>query len=279
MNTNAAALNEGITDQVANRISAIFSRTQPRQIGEQVAAVKKRDQNLENLLRAKGVDIGKIRSRAEAAGKATAAKIASLNESTTVLGEDAAVAMAETVQQSFVECFTGIYDDLSKEGELEEGLTVFVGVLVAQIFAMALITALTVAAGVGLVNAVAIGNIMCAVFVAPVTEEYGRRYALQSGKGLAGYLAILNVWEFVGYVSGMLNAGVSLTKAIGLRVLCAIIHQFYAALQKFGYVRDVTKGMTPEEAGRFEFYVSMALHGLWNGGAVAFGIAQAVKRK
>ena len=232
-----------------------------------IEATKNQASQAEMALRRAGFNIEKIQKAVEHAALPVAQRMKSLKENSSS-AEVRGAELSDVVAQSFSECFLTIYNDLSNDGEFTAGLKIFLAVLVAQMFISTLLSALIIGIGGVSVTSFVLAQVLAVVAVAPITEEYGRRYAIQQGEGLSSYLLILNTWEFVTYVKAMVQGGVGIGKAIGIRLLLAFFHQFLSALQKYGYLEDIDAGMDPDEAGHNSFILATVIHGLWNGTAV-----------
>ena len=109
-----------------------------------------------------------------------------------------------------------------------------------------------------------------AVFIAPVTEEYGRWYALQNNVGVSGFTATINVFEFIGYSVKIVMGGGRILGAITLRTLAALMHHFVTAVQ----IRGFSKGATEKKPkpGLNSFLIAVAIHAAWNLLAVVFQV-------
>lgn len=221
----------------------------------------------EEKLRKAGVDTNRIREIA----KRNAAGIGRMNISeATVLEEGFAERSNEILQQTFLQTFTDVYSELkgASDEEISIGLAILLGVFVAQIICMTVVMTLCTAAGMPLLVATGVSNAVVAIFIAPITEEYARWFALKNNIGVSGFTAVINVMEFIGYTLNILRAGGTLIGAIVLRTLAAMMHQFNTALQIRGYLKD-TKDKK-DSPGLNSFLIAVAVHAAWNFLGVVF---------
>lgn len=167
--------------------------------------------------------------------------------------------LANDVQTSLLKTFATLYSDLQEQEDVEAGIMAFLAVYVVNTMMMILT--------VGMFGG-PIGMAFTAVVVAPFVEETARRQLIQHGHGLSTFTVAINVFEFMQYTSMMVRAGVSAAVAVTIRGTLAIFHQFLGALQKWGYIKDIKAGMSPEEAGRTEYLLAILFHVINN----AFGI-------
>lgn len=167
--------------------------------------------------------------------------------------------LANDVQTSLLKTFATLYSDLQEQEDVEAGIVAFAAVYVVNTMMMILT--------VGMFGG-AIGMAFTGVVVAPFVEETARRHLIQSGHGLSTFTVAINAFEFIQYTSMMIRMGVSAGVAVTIRGTLAIFHQFLGALQKWGYIKDIKAGISPEEAGRTEYLLAILFHVINN----AFGI-------
>lgn len=167
--------------------------------------------------------------------------------------------LAGDVQTSLLKTFATLYSDLQERQDVEAGILAFM-VVYAVNTSMMIISA-------GLLGG-PLGMAFTAVVVAPFVEETARRHLIQSGHGLSTFTVAINAFEFIQYTSMMIRMGVSAGVAVTIRGTLAIFHQFLGALQKWGYIRDIKAGLSPEAAGQTEYLLAILFHVINN----AFGI-------
>lgn len=206
-----------------------------------------------------GFDLDKIRTTVRRIATPLTQRLKLLREDSNSL-EVRANALSSDVQKSFTECFTSIYSDLSKDGEIDAGLKIFLVVFIAKIFVAAVMTSIVIS--VGSMAFFYIAQVISILAIMPFIEEYGRRYALQDGKGFSGYVLFSNTWAITDSVI-KIAAGGSLAWA-GVSILQVFVDQLLSALQKYGYLDDLSRGADPQSAGSMNFLLAVILKGLWN---------------
>ena len=239
----------------------------PAQITRFFSSLKRNDitnamgltDHAEAALARSGIDLDKIRATVRRVASPLTQRLKLLREDSSSL-EARASALSNDVQKSFAECFTSIYSDLSKDGEIDAGLKIFLVVFIAKIFVAMLMTSIVMS--VGSVAFFYIAQIISLLAIMPFIEEYGRRYALRDGKGFSGYVLFSNSWAITDSVL-KIAAGGSLAWA-GVSILQVFVDQLLSALQKYGYLDDLSKGADPQSAGRMHFLLAVILKGLWN---------------
>ncbi len=178
----------------------------------------------------------------------------------------------EVANQSFFQTFRNVYAELktATADELTTGLMILLAIFVVQTIALQVIVGILLAAGLPLAGATGVAMAILAIFVAPLTEEYGRRVALQSGVGVAGFTATINVFEFIGYTLRIVSAGGRLVAAVIMRTLAALMHHFVNTIQMRGYAKDTVAGKP--NPGLNSFMIAVAVHATWNLLAVVFQV-------
>ena len=178
----------------------------------------------------------------------------------------------EIINQTFLQTFKDVYSELkNKPGdEITTGIMILLVIFVVQSIAQAVVMGILLAAGAPFAAAVALSTAFLAVFVAPVTEEYGRWYALQNNVGVSGFTATINVFEFIGYSIRIVAGGGRLIGAIALRSLAALMHHFVNTVQIRGFSKD-TSNKKPQP-GLNSFLIAVAIHATWNLLAIVFQV-------
>ena len=230
-------------------LDAKLSSVPRRDVDSAVSNYQNRMDGVRKELRRRGVDTGRVELEAEAAGRRIGQRLKSGDVSKSLR------ALLEDTQADFLTTFRTMYDDLGDQKDLESGVELFLLVLFANTVASIVLSVL--------VGPMA-GMMVTAVIVAPFTEETARREAIQRGYGLSSFTAAVNAFEFISYVSRMLQVGVSLGVAVTIRLTMAVFHQFLGALQKWGYVKDIQAGVDPVNAGKFEYGAAIFIHALNN---------------
>lgn len=250
-----------LAEEMYNRVASMVKNLTKQQFDSTMSEFTKNSREKEARLRKAGVNVDSIKRKATKAGEKAGAQLRGLRENAVSESQ-----LSQAVQKHFLEVFTGIYSDLGNDGELEAGLVLFLVVLIANTFIAAILGAIGMAV-TGSMTGVFVANAITSIFVAPLTEETARRYAIQQGKGLSSLTLFINSFEFVSYVGQMIQMGIPVVAAVFIRTVLALFHQFLGALQKWGYLKDIANGVDHEEAGVYEYYLAITIHALNN----AFG--------
>jgi hypothetical protein len=248
------ALTEGVLGDWSKNISDLSKSS----IDAAVSSWEKKVAESEAGLAKGGFDMARFRAHCEKEASRLERIFAPTGGFRESVGENAAPTfqkLSKEVSLSFSTVFRSMYDDLGEEGEIPAGLAMFMVILAAQIIVAPIGFLLLGPWG---------GQVFLAVVAAPLTEELGRRLLIKQGKGLAAYTLTINVFEFLTYTRTMLAMGYSLGSAVLIRGTVAVIHQLLGALQKWGYIRDLQMGVSPEKAGEKEFYLAILAHSLYN---------------
>jgi hypothetical protein len=249
-----------------NIVLDFFKNISKSQIDKAISVNETNQENIKKLLKEKNIDFDKYESyiKKEATKIALQIKNSSFNESCFILDEGniqlaknstLAKQINNTIETSFFNIFTTLYDDLQKK-DAELTITIFLIVALANDFFVILFTILT--------GSLDIGKYLTAIFIAPITEETGRRYLLKKGADLGYYTLYINTFEFITYVILMMINGTPILIAISIRLFVALLHHFWSSLQKYGYIKDIKLGKTPEEAGNTEYILAIVLHSIYN---------------
>lgn len=158
-------------------------------------------------------------------------------------------------ERSFLEVLRGIYSELGDPSDAASGLQVLLVLFVTSVLALQVLTAL-----VGSFTA----QLLSALVLAPIMEEYARRVLIQRGSGLSTFTFGINAIEFVGYVVKMTDMGIGLGVAVVFRLIAAFAHELLGAYQRWGFERDVQNGVDAADAGAREFRTAVVIHAAFN---------------
>jgi hypothetical protein len=275
--TEAQALNEGF---FADKLGGVFDKIKAMLNTEvDVEAVGRKQseamQQVERDLKKAGIDTAKMKATIQRnvdAMDQNALRECMGVDGSQLLSEGFKERAEEIINQTFLQTFKDVYSELkSKSGdEITMGLMILIVIFVVQLLASAVILNILLIAGTPLLAAKSITMAFMAVFIAPVTEEYGRWYALQNNVGVSGFTATINVFEFIGYSVKIVMGGGRILGAITLRTLAALMHHFVTAVQ----IRGFSKGATEKKPkpGLNSFLIAVAIHAAWNLLAVVFQV-------
>jgi hypothetical protein len=189
----------------------------------------------EQLKTAGVVDVDAFMAKAEAGGKMAASLIKDTVDSPE--GRKRAVNhLAEAIKSTFY----GINVD-----QMKKALIMLLFVLLLNTF---MYTALVMVFGT------AVGGIITAVVVAPLTEEISKHIAIKGGYHGAFVLSI-NIFEFFSYVSLGVRTGGKLGKVIIIRTASAMTHWLEVVLQKY---------FDQKKASTTGLVVAILIHATWN---------------
>jgi hypothetical protein len=245
-------------DLVLNEFSILgfnFGGFDKAEAEKREADVRRRTAEARAALKKAGIDV----DRADRVAKEETVRLLAKHREAFKYSAPSFQELANDVQTSLLKTFATLYNDLQEKEDVEAGIIAFMVVYMVNTTMMLL--------AVGLFGA-PVGMAFTAVVVAPFVEETARRQLIQHGQGLSTFTVAINVFEFMQYTSMMIRAGISAGVAVTIRGTLAVFHQFLGALQKWGYIRDIKAGMSPEEAGKTEYLLAILFHVINN----AFGI-------
>jgi hypothetical protein len=251
LNEDGLLINENYLFKfVFSKVSSFVDDFTKEKVTKNINRQKQFNLQAESTLKKAGMNVAKCKALCEKEGKRVGHNFKNLHESTS-----SGVTLVEETSLSFIKVFTTIYDDITKAGDLEAGLNIFLILLISNLFVTALLSVLF---------GPIIASQVVGIFIGPFCEEYARNYAIKQGKGLSTFTAAINTYEFITYVSKALSKGIKLSVAISVRLLLVLLHQLMAALQKYGYLKDLKKGKSEESAGSLAFVLAVILHALSN---------------
>lgn len=129
-------------------------------------------------------------------------------------------------------------------------LNTYLGVILVAVCTMA----------VGSTGAI-IGIALLAIFIAPLTEESGKFFSILN-RSEKEFLIVLNGFELLHYVGGMVAVGVSLPTALLLRLGPVLMHIATTYIQKYFIKRgEKTKNIASANTG---LTIGIIIHGIFN---------------
>ena len=251
-------LYESFFEDIKNKFSNInFIENLNSKIDKKVITHKAKIKKIEGKLKEKGIDPDFIKTVTTKHVKQAIKQIHKNND-------------VKNIAKISLNHFSNAVDEV--KGEIKKSVgeaTLFsIGLLFVVVminsFLLALLTILCVSFGLAPI----FGFYLTAIFVAPLTEEYGKYISIKYDS-VGSYFIFFNTLEFFSYIFQLVGSGMSLTLAILLRSLPVLMHALTTTIQY--RMRKNAKKEDKEEASKLGLIAGIMIHFFWNLSAVIGG--------
>lgn len=260
--------------EIASDIKKIKAPLNEKTLKRVVEAHKKNMSTIEKYLKKEGIDVDKIKRLGEKAGKIIGQQIADGYKKSTQLNRK-----PKEVSKQFVEKTTPILKQVAEELTLADKIStaavLFILILFINstlMFVSIVLTSLIIPIA-GPVVASFIHMIIIACIVAPLTEEYGKKIAVEKNFPWF-YTSIFSGLEFLLYLLTWFSApstsvlkSLTLLQMVFLRLPAIAMHFFTAFIQKYMKERGEEKSkhiIDQEESSKIGYWLAVACHSAFN---------------
>jgi hypothetical protein len=226
-------------------------------VSKMETSFKKNLKAAESFLKDHKVDIGYVKSQAKKAGEYMRTQ-----HKKGVSADKASKAIIDSVgKKTLSKCIAQIkkYAD-SKNIPISEKVIRSLCIFIVLLFINTLMLSLT-GPIIGTLFGAQSAMIFGVVVLAPIFEEYAKRYALLGNYPFV-YTGIFAGIEALMYISMMVSNGIPMATALILRAAVLTMHFSTTIIQKFFHDKAIESG--EEELSLTGYYLGVAAHSLWN---------------